>query len=43
MEGVTGQYLVDCEIVKPKNPQATDDQIAEKLWKASAKLVGLDC
>ena len=40
---MTGQYLVDCEIVKPKNPQATDDQIAEKLWKASAKLVGRDC
>ena len=38
MEGVTGQYLADCKIVKTKNPQATDDQLAEKLWEASAKL-----
>ena len=42
MEGVTGQFLYDCQIVKPKNRQATDDQIAERLWEASAKLVGLD-
>ena len=42
MEGVTGQYLADCQIAKVKHPQATDDQIAERLWEASAKLVGLD-
>ena len=38
MEGVTGQYLADCKIAKTKNPQATDDELAEKLWEASAKL-----
>ena len=41
MEGVTGQYLADCQIQKPTNPQATDDQLAEKLWEASARMVGL--
>ena len=38
MEGVTGQYLADCRIVKTRNSQATDDQVAEKLWEVSAKL-----
>ena len=38
MEGVTGKYLADCKIMKTKNPQATDDQLAEKLWEVSAKL-----
>ena len=38
MEGVTGQYLADCRIVKTQNSQATDDQLAEKLWEISAKL-----
>ena len=38
MEGVTGQYLADCQIKKTSNSQATDDQIAEKLWEVSAKL-----
>ena len=38
MEGVTGQYLADCRIKKTSNSQATDDQVAEKLWEVSAKL-----
>ena len=38
MEGVTGQYLADCRITKTENPQATDDNLAEKLWEVSAKL-----
>ena len=38
MEGVTGQYLADCRITKTKNPQAADDQLAEKLWEVSTKL-----
>ena len=42
MEGVTGQYLSDCKIFKPKNPQATDDGLAEKLWEASAKLTKME-
>ena len=38
MEGVTGKYLADCEIKKTNNPQATDDEVAERLWEVSAKL-----
>ena len=38
MEGVTGQYLADCQIKKTNNPQAMDDQVAEKLWEVSVKL-----
>ena len=38
IEGVTGQYLADCQIKKTNNPQATDDQVAEKLWEISMKL-----
>ena len=38
MEGVTGKYLADCRIKKTDNPQATDDQIAERLWEVSAEL-----
>ena len=41
MEGVTGQYLADCKITKTENPQATDDELAEKLWEASAKLTSV--
>jgi hypothetical protein len=42
MEGVTGQYLADCKIFKHRNPQATDDQLAEKLWEASARLTKME-
>ena len=42
MEGVSGQYLSDCKFKKLTNPQATDDDIAERLWEVSAQLVGLD-
>lgn len=38
MEGVTGKYLADCRIKKTNNPQATDDQIAERLWEVSTQL-----
>jgi hypothetical protein len=38
MEGVTGQFLADCKITKTENPQATDDELAERLWEVSAKL-----
>ena len=41
MEGVTGQYLADCKITKTGNPQATDDELAEKLWEVSAKLTAV--
>ena len=35
---MTGQYLADCQITKTRNPQATDDQLADKLWEISTKL-----
>ena len=38
MEGVTGKYLADCKITKTEHPQATDDELAERLWEVSAKL-----
>ena len=41
MEGVTGQYMADCKIQRPVNPQAIDDELAEQLLEASAKTVGL--
>ena len=41
MEGVTGQYMADCKIQRPVNPQAIDDELAEQLLEASAKMVGL--
>ena len=42
MEGVTGQYLSDCKIMKTRNPQATDDELAEKLWEVSVKLTKME-
>ena len=38
MEGVTGKYLADCKITKTLNPQAEDDQLAERLWEVSEML-----
>ena len=43
MEGVSGNYLVDCKIKRLTTPAATDDEAAERLWRISAKMVGLDC
>lgn len=42
MDGVSGQYLVDCKIKKLKNSQATDDAIAKRLWEVSSEMVGLE-
>lgn len=42
MEGVSGQYLADCTVQRPKNPEALDDQAAERLWELSAQMVGLE-
>ena len=42
MEGVTGQYLDDCQIKDLRNPQATDDQAADRLWEMSMELVKLE-
>ena len=42
LEGVSGQYLVDCKIQQPKTAAATDDNMAERLWQLSCKMVGLE-
>ena len=40
--GLSGRYFADCKVKKPSNPDAFDDGIAERLWDASAQLVGLE-
>ena len=40
LEGETGLYYSDCS-PKEAAPQAQDDEMAEKLWDLSMKLVGL--
>ena len=42
MEGVSGQFLADCKIVKSANPLALDDNLAERLWEVSSEMVGLN-
>ncbi len=42
MEGVSGQFLADCKIVKPSNPLAMDDNLADRLWEVSSEMVGLN-
>jgi hypothetical protein len=37
----TGKYYVDCKEAKVA-PAGEDDDVAEKLWKLSEELVGLD-
>jgi len=41
MEGVSGKYLRDCDIVE-ESKGAQDDEAAKKLWEISLKLVGLE-
>ena len=41
MERVTGQYLADCRIKPLTNPQAIDDEVADKLWEVSKEMVGM--
>ena len=42
LEGVSGKYLADCKIQRPKTAAATDDNIAERLWQLSCRMVGLE-
>ena len=42
LDGVSGQYLADCKIQRMKTAAATDDNMAEKLWQLSCKMVGLE-
>ena len=43
MEGVSGKYLADCKIQRLTVAAATDDEAAERLWRISGKMVGLEC
>lgn len=40
VEGITGQYFIKRRTVRPA-PQATDPDLAHRLWEVSAMLVGL--
>jgi NAD(P)-dependent dehydrogenase (short-subunit alcohol dehydrogenase family) len=39
--GVTGRYFYKAKLARP-NPQAEDDENAERLWQATARLVGIE-
>eukprot|EP00731_Ephydatia_muelleri_P018056 Em0011g96a len=41
VEGVSGKYFKDCKVTAPNTKAAVDDDMAERLWKVSAELVGL--
>ncbi|KAL5487324.1 hypothetical protein EMCRGX_G019913 [Ephydatia muelleri] len=41
VEGVSGKYFKDCKVTEPNTKAAVDDDMAERLWKVSAELVGL--
>jgi retinol dehydrogenase-12 len=38
---LAGAYLADCRAVASSNGAATDDQLAESFWAASARMVGV--
>jgi NAD(P)-dependent dehydrogenase (short-subunit alcohol dehydrogenase family) len=40
VQSITGKYFVDCKVVQPA-PQASDLNVARKLWDVSAELVHL--
>ena len=42
VESMNGEYFEDCKIKKLINPQALDDDVAERLWQVSSQMVGLD-
>ena len=39
--GVTGRYFHKAKLTRP-NPLAEDDENAERLWQATARLVGIE-
>lgn len=41
VSGVSGKYFGDCKIEDLKTDCAKDDDMAERLWKLSAQMVGL--
>ena len=42
LNGVTGKYLADCKVQQPSTTAANDDNMAERLWQLSCKMVGLE-
>ncbi len=42
LEGVSGRYYGDCREEKLATAAANDDEVAEELWRVSAKMVGLE-
>ncbi len=42
IEGRSGEFFSNCKALKLANPQATDDDVAKRLWQVSAQLVGLE-
>ena len=42
LNGVTGKYLADCKVQQPRTAAANDDNMAERLWQLSCKMVGLE-
>lgn len=42
VEGMTGQYYIDCALAEDKvNPLANDKELAKKLWDYSAQVTGV--
>lgn len=41
-EGKGGKYYVDCRIYPPSIPEATDANVAARLFDVSARLVSVD-
>ncbi len=42
LEGVTGKYIADCKVAKPK-PIARRDDLARRLWDVSESTTGVRC
>lgn len=42
LEGVSGRMYSNCREKRLETSVAKDDQVAEELWKVSAKMVGLE-
>ena len=40
LEGVSGQYFIDCHVAKP-SPYAKDKSLAQRLWQVSEELTGV--
>jgi len=41
LEGVSGRIYANCKEKKLESAVASDDEVAEKLWKVSAEMVGI--